>query len=239
MNDKVLEDITGFMDGELPRDRSRFALRRLQQDAELTGQWQRMHLVRSYLRDGSACLVPGSFLEGIQAQMDTQPPGEQAGSNSRFDPRRWVRPLASVAVAASVAMLALVGINQNMLQQNTTTPPAELAAGPDTAAIDAGQTGFTPRSSFLEQQFTAPVVPVNFTSDPQATRQRLNDYLLRHNQLSGNGGRFGFVSYMPLVSGEIISDAQNAGDNADLSEPGTQVQARAVPATAAQDSPDQ
>lgn len=244
MNDKVLEDIAGFMDGELPRDRSRFALRRLQQDAELTGQWQRMHLVRAYLRDGNACPVPAAFLDDIRGQLDQQPQLEQSdGAAAHAKPRRWLRPLTSAAVAASVAVLALVGINQNLLRQNDTVPAAEMAAYGPAASLDSAEEGFVARSSFLEQQFSAPVVPVNFTNDPQATRQRLNDYLLRHNQLSGNGGRFGFVSYMPLVSGEIISEEQAAQRNAELNAGTAPGQAdgpaaQAVPATAAQDKQD-
>ncbi len=237
MKDKVLEEIAGFMDGELPRDRGRFALRRLSQDSELTAQWQRMHMVRSYLRDSDACPVPDNFLEGIQEHLSDQPMllDDDAGRTG-FNLKRWARPLISTAVAASVAVLALVGVNQNMLeQQNTQGQPAELVAL-NSAATTESEQDFVARSSILEQQFSAPVVPVNFTNDPQATRQRLNDYLLRHNQLSGSGGRFGFVSYMPLVSGEIVHDSADAAQTtAGLGVVETQV----VPATAMQDSSNQ
>lgn len=246
MNDKVLENITGFMDGELPQDSSRFALRRLGQDAALSAKWQRMHLVRAYLRDGNACPVPDDFMAGIheQLQQSDTDSAEQSrfaqAVGSGFNWRNWTRPLTATAVAASVAVLALVGVNQNLLQNggvpsNLSAQPTELAG--TTAFSPAIETGgeqdFVPRSSFLEQQFSAPVVPVNFSSDPQATRQRLNNYLLRHNQLSGNGGRFGFVSYMPLVSGEIITD-QQAAELRNAETGLNTVNAQAVPATAIQ-----
>ncbi len=235
MKDKVLEEIAGFMDGELPRDRSRFALRRLARDSELTGQWQRMHMVRSYLRDGDACPVPDGFLTEIQQHLDDQPMLEDSGAGHITGVKRWMRPLVSTAVAASVAVLALVGVNQNMLeQQSSQGQPLEQTAFNAGAAQD-GEQDFVARSSILEQQFTAPVVPVNFSNDPQATRQRLNDYLLRHNQLSGNGGRFGFVSYMPLVSGEIIREPLEVEQADSALNP---VDSQIVPATAAQDSTD-
>ncbi len=208
MKDKVLEDVAGLMDGELPRDRSRFAVRRLTQDQDLRGHWERMHLVRGYLREGHAQPVSDNFLAGIQAQRDAEPQLEaDQPASVRTGLSRWSRPLVSTAVAASVAVLALVGVNQNLLeQQPAATEPVSVA----TATVDSTE-GFMPRSSVLEQQFSAAAVPVNFSSDPQATRQRLNDYLLRHNQLSGSNGRFGFVSYMPLVSGEIISEPVDGG----------------------------
>lgn len=213
MNDKVLEDITSFMDGELAQDSSRFALRRLSQDTALSAQWQRMHMVRTYLRDGKACAVPDSFIAGIHQQLQqSEADSFEQTDESRFQWRKWARPLTATAVAASVAVLALVGVNQNLLQTGVPGQPTELTGTSvlNPAAETATQQDFVARPSFLEQQFSAPVVPVNFSNDPQATRQRLNNYLLRHNQLSGNGGRFGFVSYVPLVSGEIINDQQAA-----------------------------
>lgn len=225
MNDKLREDIAGFMDGELPRDRSRFAMRRLAQDDELRDHWQRMHLVRSYLRDGHTCSVPDSFLAGIQEQLG------DVESVKGISMHRWIKPLASTAVAASVAVLALVGINQNVLDQGDLVQP--LAVTANAPADVTEDQGFVARSSFLERQFTAPVVPVNFTNDPQETRQRLNDYLLRHNQLSGNGGRFGFVSYMPLVSSQIENEKLADTDVVNGKVP---VESAIVPATAAQDS---
>ncbi len=236
MNDKVLEDITSFMDGELPQDSSRFALRRLSQDTALSAQWQRMHLVRAYLRDGKACPVPDSFMAGIHRQLQQSEMGsiEQTDA-SRFPWRKWARPLTATAVAASVAVLALVGVNQNLLQ---TGVPGQATEFTETSVLNsATETGtqqdFVARPSFLEQQFTAPVVPVNFSNDPQATRQRLNNYLLRHNQLSGNGGRFGFVSYVPLVSGEIINDQQAAELRATEAQEGAP-NTQAVPADVVQ-----
>jgi len=233
MKDKVLEDIAGFMDGELTRERGRFALRRLAQDEQLTEQWQRMHLVRGYLRDGNAQPVPGSFMTDIHARLDEQAMlTDEPNHANEAQIKRWVRPFISTAVAASVAVLALVGINQNVLQQQNV--PVQLAESTtiNAPATTAADTDFVARSSFLEQQFSAPAVPVTFSNDPQATQRRLNDYLLRHNQLSGNGGRFGFVSYMPLVSGEIVSNQVEANQlNPNIEETATQ----AVPATATTD----
>jgi negative regulator of sigma E activity len=46
----LFEQLSAFMDGELPEAEARFLQRRLEHDAELRGQWSRMQVAASCLK---------------------------------------------------------------------------------------------------------------------------------------------------------------------------------------------
>ncbi len=113
MNDALKMQISAFIDGELPENEAELLLRRLNQDAVMRQQ------VAEYLAIGR-CMrrdpdLPGmSELRGriANALGEELLPATQAlaGQSSRF-----VRPALGVALAASVAVLALVGLRQSIL----------------------------------------------------------------------------------------------------------------------------
>lgn len=110
MNDELKSQISAFVDGELPDNETELLLRRLSQHAELRAQ------VASYLAIGRAIrgehapsgmpqLRQRILAELGEAVADTEPAAD-------FAPSRIMRPLVGVAVAASVALIALVGLRQ-------------------------------------------------------------------------------------------------------------------------------
>ena len=111
MNDAIKMQISAFVDGELPDNESELLLRRMCQDGELRQQ------AAEYLAMGRAVRgqrgMPGSALlrERIAAALDDK------SLQAEFDAiepaaRRYVRPLAGAAIAATVALAAIVGLQQ-------------------------------------------------------------------------------------------------------------------------------
>ena len=90
------EQLSAFMDGELPDAEARFLLRRLEHDAELRAAWTRMQLASQCMRSQAWRPVDDGFAGRVAAGI-TQAPA----ASKRPALLRW-------AVAASVLALGLI-----------------------------------------------------------------------------------------------------------------------------------
>src|SRR4051794_16731183 len=120
MNEQIHEQISALMDGELERDETRFLLKRLPGDRELSARWSRYHIARQALRrQDISALTPG-FADAVMAKLDeVQPAVRPHGVGN------WLRWGAGGAIAASVAVAALV----------VTRPAGESSPGASSAAV--------------------------------------------------------------------------------------------------------
>jgi len=102
--------ISAFVDGELPDSESELLLRRLSQDAELRQAVAHYLEIGRYMRRESE--VPE--MEHLRGRIAEALGGEAHVSEAREDPvrNRLVKPVAGFAVAASVALLAVLGLQQ-------------------------------------------------------------------------------------------------------------------------------
>ena len=109
MNDQIRMQISAFVDGELPDAEADLLLRRMSQDAELRKK------VAEYLEIGRAMRGEASVrgIERLQERIaadinDTPLVDEEAPAE--VAPGRSLRPLVGIAVAASVALIAIFGL---------------------------------------------------------------------------------------------------------------------------------
>ena len=198
MNDAIRMQISAFVDGELPDAEADLLLRRMGQDAELRRK------VAEYLEIGRALRgersVPGidRLQERIAAEIDDKPldddvvvPETKSGSA--------IRPLIGVAVAASVALIAIFGlqmtpgIDEKLAGDNTVAEVAEVVEDP----------GYTV---------------------PQQVDEQLRQYYLSHgassSELGANGMNARLVSLRlsdEAFSEEDAVDSDGADDSADES----------------------
>jgi hypothetical protein len=110
MNDALRMQISAFIDGELPENESELLLRRLSQDAALRQQVARyLEIGRLVRRDRD---VPGmDQLRGrIAVALGDQPPHEE--DEQHVVGSALMTPTTGVAVAATVAAVALLGLSQ-------------------------------------------------------------------------------------------------------------------------------
>ncbi len=110
MNDALKMQISAFVDGELPENESELLMRRLSQDAALRQQVsQYLEIGRRMRRDRD---VPGmDQLRGRIAQALGDEPA-RPDDEPKVVGSRLMTPSTGVAVAATVAALALVGLSQ-------------------------------------------------------------------------------------------------------------------------------
>ena len=110
MNDALRRQISAFIDGELPDNESELLLRRLSQDGALRQQVSRYLKIGRLMRQDRD--VPGmDQLRGrISAALGDQV--TEADDEQKVVGSALMTPTTGVAVAATVAALALVGLSQ-------------------------------------------------------------------------------------------------------------------------------
>lgn len=194
-HDPAKQQLSALMDGELERDQTRFLLKRLQNDVELAGCWQRWHVAGDCLRGQGAAPLRGDFAQRIaQALASEAAPGRGLGASVL----KWA---GGAAVAASVALAALLAVNPGApLESGTTATPALAQQAP----LPLPPVAEVAPSPYREQDLRPPLrldaQPVAATDvSPFAVRidPRIEGYLVRHNEAVAGQG---FVPYVSLVT---------------------------------------
>ena len=115
------EQLSAFMDGELPEAQARFLMRRLEHDAALRATWERMHVAASCLRNQP--WQPARANLGAEVAAQLTPAAGAHGS----------RPLLRWAMVASVAALALM-FAPRLMHSGTSSAPVVASAAARPAA---------------------------------------------------------------------------------------------------------
>ena len=185
MSEKTREHISSLMDGEISREASRFLVRRLGTDQELSATWARYHVVRDCLRNQHEGFAREDFCARVRREIDkdgTAPP-------SRRFTVGWLKPVAGAAIAASVALAAVMAVNPGSVPG--LQAPAEVA---DSPAL---------------QPFSSPQGnPAGIVSSRVVSNQKMNPYLLRHYQAAGNSSGQPFIGFVP-----VMVNVQQPGEN--------------------------
>ncbi|MGI9272905.1 MAG: sigma-E factor negative regulatory protein [Woeseiaceae bacterium] len=118
MNEGIKMQISAFVDGELPEAEAQLLLRRLSQDVELRQQAAEYFAIGRALRGQQSIAAAGDLRGRISAAIDDRSIEEEFDD---IEPpgRRYARPLTGFAIAATVAIAAIFG-----LQQLSMTPAA-------------------------------------------------------------------------------------------------------------------
>lgn len=169
MSDRSKESLSALMDGEADELEVRRVLNQLDNDEELRDSWKNYHLMGSLMRDESFDSI--DLTQGINKALDgvvetgTLDADVASGSFDHGETIKaaWYKPLTSVAVAASVTLAVLLGIQ---------------SVEPDNG-LGLADSGVQP----LTQQ-QGELTASNLTTEEQqaleAAQQQLQDYVLKH-----------------------------------------------------------
>jgi len=137
MNEGIRMQISAFVDGELPETEAQLLLRRLSQDAELRQQAAEYFAIGRALRGEGSFADTGGLRGRIAAAIDDRLIDQEF---DEIEPvgRRYGRPLAGFAIAATVAVAAIFG-----LQQMTLEPGAAVDAGTPAVAESEADASYT------------------------------------------------------------------------------------------------
>jgi len=161
MNDAIKMQISAFVDGELPQNEAELLLRRLCQDRALRQRAAEYLSIGRVMRGERRLTGMERLRERISAALDDKSLQEEFVVAESGGPRYW-RPLAGVAIAATVALAALLG-----LQQLSAVPDVDPLPGDETIAEVVDNSAYT--------------VPEQYDS-------QLRDYYLLHNASSSHIG---------------------------------------------------
>ncbi len=233
MSNKSREHLSCFMDGEINKETSRFLVRRLGADSELRATWARYHLVRDCLRHQDGDLAGIGLCSRVQRAManETQQTASRstaAAWSTSKSKAGWLKPVVGMAVAASVALMAIIAVGPG--QSPVSTPAGELAGSPQAESFVSPNNVLT-RSPRPQQ--------VSVLGGTGKSNQKMNSYLLRHYQVTGSTGGKGFVTFVPIVVTQAAAraDAQadpegdSQGDREGLAEEGEDSPDRASEST--------
>ena len=180
MTDTIKEQLSAFLDGELPEAETTLLLKRLERDEELKGTLSRYSLI------GAALRTDGNFAaaQHVAARVNAVLAAEPAFSRRalRWAPSAgWLKPLAGLGVAASVAAATLVLMPQ---WDSELGAPAAQVASSATAALSADGVALVvaqPAADEALPSYTTPPAPIG--SGTLAPAQ-LASYLVAHGEFT-------------------------------------------------------
>src|SRR5208282_64324 len=185
MSEQIREQVSAFLDGELPSSETELLLKRLTRDSELRESFGRYTLIGESLRGATRAPLTRGFADRVNGAINGEPVVGNSPS-ARTRPPRWWRPIAGAAVAAGVAAVAVVA-----LQQRAVAPTVSRGL---VAAQNA--TALHPKEAI---SYTVPAVPDAPAVLPAA---RLTNYIFAHSKDSSVLGQSN------VLSGLLAGDEQ-------------------------------
>ncbi len=186
MSNEKFEKLSAFMDGEIELSQSE--LQRLASDDELKSCWTRYHVIRETMTQRINLAVTDDWYDKLHAQLD-QEPTVLAPANVVSPPGRKVfKQVAGFAVAATVAAIAIVSLQNNQIDPVTKSP--------ELAQVNPPAINVVPNQAIARVSAT-----VNDKSrlSKEAT-SKLNGYIVNHYEYSVAGKLQGMLPYMRIVS---------------------------------------
>ena len=173
--------LSAMVDDELGLPEMDLALRRLSRDHELQDCWERYHLIsdvmQSHLPDAFDLDFAARIRQAVEADPLPRPIAKPLPA--------WYKPVTGFGLAASVVLVALIGLKQNQIDPAFPPETHTAAASAVPAALPA----------------TARVVALNPQTDDsnQPVEARLNPYLVNHNGYASMNSMHGILPYVRMV----------------------------------------
>jgi sigma-E factor negative regulatory protein RseA len=200
MTDRIKEQLSTFLDGELPEPETALLLKRLERDDELRGALSRYSLIGAVLRNDGDVPAARQVAARVSAAIAREP--LRVSAFVRL-PRRDVllRSLAGLAVAATVAFAAVLLVQQ-VGSQDPAAPEAVLAQ-----ATDSPVEPVSDLPGAADDPATSYVTPPATDAPGAIAPAQLANYLVAH---------YGYAT--PLVRRSVGAGLMSAPDEAGFVE---------------------
>lgn len=206
MNDAIRTQLSAFVDGELPENEAELLLRRVCQDAELRREAAEYFALSRMIRSEMGLAGADRLHERVAAEIEDRP-FEDAADDGRRTAVRAVRPLVGFAIAATVAVLAIVGLQQS-------TPNADDDSIAPTTVVENPTP--TPDAALLEAQRHEMFLKHADTSSAQGA----NGVNVRLVTMEGFSEEYEIMIDAPQAETETDEDnPEEISDNGDSEEP--------------------
>ena len=214
MSEQIREQVSAFLDGELPSSETELLLKRLTRDPELRQSFGRYALIGESLRGGGGASLTLGFAARVNRTIDGEPAAPVLPA-ARTAPLRWWKPLAGTAVAAGVAAIAVVALQQRAVAPGVSAGPRMMAQNVHQLSASKEPISYT--------------VPTLATAPAMMAPARLTNYVFAHSKYSVGLGQGNLLS--TLLS-EDADAAQSAAAGAGGNAPGAVAPGAAAPRAA-------
>ena len=137
MNDAIRMQLSAFVDGELPENEAELLLRRMSQDAELRQEVAHYLAIGRVIRSEVGLSGADRLHQRVLSVLDDVEPVADV-SEETAKPTSWsTRPLAGLAVAATVALVAIFALQRTTIDEIPPVTGAEAVAASPTANAPA------------------------------------------------------------------------------------------------------
>src|ERR1700722_3736564 len=196
MSEQIREQVSAFLDGELPNSESELLLKRLTRDGVLRESFGRYALIGEAIRGASRAYLTQGFAGRVNLAIDGEPISA-GGHVAQVRASRWWRPFAGAAVAAGVAAVAVVAFHQRADAPGLRPALALSRAQVQSAAL--AQNGAVPAAPREAISYTVPAV--SGAAPPAGLAPgRLTNYVFAHSQYSSGLAQRGVMADMLIES---------------------------------------
>ena len=196
MSEQIREQVSAFLDGELPNSESELLLKRLTRDGVLRESFGRYALIGEAIRGASRAYLTQGFAGRVNLAIDGEPISA-GGHVAQVRASRWWRPFAGAAVAAGVAAVAVVAFHQRADAPGLRPALAQSRAQVQSPAL--AQNGAVPAAPREAISYTVPATsgaapPVGLAPG------RLTNYVFAHSKYSSGLAQRGVMADMLIES---------------------------------------
>jgi sigma-E factor negative regulatory protein RseA len=183
MKDRLHEQLSALVDDQLTEAEQALLMKRLAGDSDLHRRLARYQLISDTMRNQLPDHVDPGFSARVQAVVRNEPVAARSQLPSGKRLAALLKPAAGLAVAASVAVVAVLSLQS---VREDAAPLPHVASTP--SSMDFIRADNTPE----------PATP------PRADTS-LDIYLVNHNEYAVNRGMQGMLPYVRILSHEISS----------------------------------
>jgi len=217
--ERLDQSLSALMDGEATDMELHRLLKEVSEGSELRDKWKRYHMVSSALK-GDAAITPIDYSAAISAAIDEEPSHRQSvlagfvGSAGRF------------AIAASVALVSVLGVQQLNSPLDSVAPVSEFAGIEQVDEENVGPaiqfpSGFQPiinartvsaGGNNKSSQFVTPVIEVRQQAERNYSEAQLraymNDVMARHSNHAALNSNQGMLPFARLNEAEAAAEKE-------------------------------
>jgi sigma-E factor negative regulatory protein RseA len=180
MTESTREQLSAFLDGELPAHEAELLLRRIcADDSELRREFSRYLLIGEAMRQDRGAVVSRGFAERVTRAVELE--DLPATRHGPMRARPWLRPAAGVAVAAGVAAVAVLGLRVEA--------PGSADVAATRTAGDRGAVAAMDLQTAADARSSSYIVPTSVGRGPVVPAARLTNYVVAHSEFSSPLGR--------------------------------------------------
>lgn len=219
MTDQFDEKISSLVDGELDDTEHQQTVNKILADEEKCCCWERYHLISSAMKRNLPRNIDCQFASRVRAELENEPTVLAPPSHK---PHSFGKRMAGLAVAASVATVAVLGV-QFMYQEDGTVSNQQMVNLPVTDVRTANAPVNQPPSRQDIQTVTQSLQQSPALSHPNRQMlPQIHRYLLDHSRRASSGLPQGVT---PFDRGVISTDSGNiARQQQDQNQDQTQTQ---------------